>query len=301
MYSGRVLVKRYTSTRDISSLGLTPGLTTYIIQAPILGDAFAWAQDGGTNTWTFVLVRYADVATMFPQGNENANATAFRIASNSIEIIPTGNSTSVSGSISVWKGPFAVTSKPGGSGYNVMCASGFDGVLSTKPSTVLPFSSGCYASARPSEPVVPFVPVMTDTTNGLVQIEMPPGITATLGLTAQQFLGAGHLEATIIQIPAFSATANACMIRTWSCVEMQVSSYSALYEYQHISPPYDPLALQLLIEFFNSHPVAVSYYDNESFWKSVLAWIREVSGTLSVLPGPYGRVASGVNMIANAF
>jgi hypothetical protein len=45
-------------------------------------------------------------------------------------------------------------------------------------------------------------------------------------------------------------------------------------------------------------PVGVSFLENGDFWKRVLGIIKNISGALSVLPGPYGAISSGVNMMA---
>lgn len=299
-YNGKTLIKRYSSVQTISSIGLSANLDTYILQLPTPGVAFWWAQGPGP-TFTFVPVLYSDTTTLFPLGYENTNADGFRIASNTLEIIPTVNSMTWTGSIQVSK--TTVYFKEGINpvdGLPRYTLGGLEAVLGTKPTTILPFNCGAYAPSRPADVVNNFDAILSKVVNNNITISAPVGYTFNLGLGATQFLGCGSQEVSIFKVPTYSVAGNAGIIRTWSCVEYQVNAFSALYEYQSISPPHDPLAMQLATEFFNEHSSAVPYYENENFWSKVAEWIRRVSGTLSVLPGPYGNVAKGVNMISNA-
>jgi len=45
-------------------------------------------------------------------------------------------------------------------------------------------------------------------------------------------------------------------------------------------------------------PVGVPFEENENFWNRVLRIIQMVSGATSLIPGPYGQISRGVNLLS---
>lgn len=299
-YDGRVVVKRHTCTTSLPS----PGNDTsdlYLVLLPTPGVAF-WSGSraaGTTGAITITPTYFTDNSTLFPSGNENTVVNNFRYASNIIEVVPTVNEMTWTGSIEVWKACWAGgASQMGTAGEAYYVISGGDSLDSIKPQSVLPFNHGAYSVTMCTQGAYPFTPIQRATAPALVGVPMDSsGTLITLG-GAQNFLGMGCNEAVIIKFPSYKASVNAALVRTWACVEYQLTSTSLLYDYSHKSPCLDPNALQLLRQFINEHPAAIPYYDNESFWRVFLDWAQRLSGALRVIPGPIGEVAGIVNLVS---
>jgi hypothetical protein len=290
-YDGRVLIKRHTQTGSLP--GFTGGNDVYICNFPTPGVAYWWSQRtaGSTTAMVFSPVYYSDFNTLFPSGSECSVVNNFRYASNVIEIVPTVNQFLWTGAIEVWKSSTLVT--PGNLAGELILT-GFDAINSTKPSSVFPFNHGMYACTRNTDPVYSFHPVCDNQSIGNVY-GATNGVSHTFA-GGDNFTGFGTQEWVVVKIPA-CPTSNTGLLRTWACVEYQVNSSSVFYDFATASCGYDPRALQLLNEFFKSHPCAVPYYDNESFWKEFWKWANLVSGALKVVPGPVGEVANIANLV----
>jgi hypothetical protein len=302
-YGGRSLVKRHTYVG--SSPTFTSGDDAWIVLIPIPGVAFFYGSNV-SDTLLLTPVFYSDTTTLFPVGSETSVVNKFRYASNALEIIPTANAMTWAGSIQVFKGPVEAQVQAVGTSGAYVKLSGLDDLInSVRPDCVHPFNLGAYVPTTTTADDYPFVPVATAQTYSDISPAMTTQSTAGLTcafatISTQNFIGLGHQEAVFLKIPNWSATANPFTIRTWSCIEYQCGSASALFEYQTLSAPYDPLALAILKKFYADHPSAVPFYENDSFWKRLLEWIRVGSDAVSHIPGEVGMIGKGVNLVANA-
>jgi len=271
-YDGRVVVKRFSAVNTTPAPSAT--LDTYIVLLPTPGVAFWYGSRAGTAAITLVPVLYSDAATLFPVHSESSVVSAFRYASHVIEIVPTVNAMSWGGAIEVWKAPIRSSLSAQPMGEMFWEFDGFQAINSSRPQSVLPFNNGIYTITAPIDPSIPFVAIADDVAPSTI---LPrPSSLVTLG-GSTNIVGLGNRESVIIKIPAGNLS-NTALIRTWACLELAVSSESALYEYSHISPMHDPLALALLRKFVHSHPVAVPFYDNAGFWDTFLSWVRTSVG-----------------------
>lgn len=296
-YDGSTISKRHQLVGGLPSF--TAGKDGYIIMLPVPGVAYFWGERTAgdvSSAMALTAVKYSDFSTLFATGSEAIVVNNFRYASSVLEIIPTVNAMSWTGSIQVFKGRCKGVFAPTATTTNFFEVEGLDVLNSTKPDNVLPFNHGMYAPTRCTEADYPWNPIMTSCDISKVIGPNPAGNFTFTGMT--NFTGFGCQEAVVVKIPAYAAVDTA-ILRTWACVEYQVSSSSILYEYTHASPVYDPLALQLLTRFFKEHPTAVPYYDNDSFWQNFLKWAKTITGALKVIPGPVGEAAGIGESIAN--
>lgn len=300
-YDGRVVTKSWNYVG--SQPAFNAGYDLFIVQMPVPGVAYFWGNiaSGGT-TLTLTPVYYADYLSLFPANNEAANVTAFRYGGQAMEIIPTVNAMTWTGSVHMYRGAiklgtYGVTSSSIGyvlEGLEPMCNS-------AKPETVHPFNLGCYCASRQNEPDFPFHDITPATITSEIGVAHgTSGFAVAFAAGTNAFMGMGSMDAIVYKIPAASALGNLFTIRTWAHTEMQVTSASSLYEYAHISPPLDPVALALAKRAFEEMQLCVPFYENDGLWGKILSFIKEASATLSFLPGPYGEVATGVGLIASA-
>jgi hypothetical protein len=299
-YDGRTIAKRYTSVSTYTSPATA--LDTYILLLPTPGVAY-WtatcAAGSGSAELDFAATLYSDATTFFPAPNDTSVVQGFRYASNVIELVPTTNSMSWMGNIQVFKGFIEETSYASSGTAQEVILSGFELCNSVKPSAVFPYNCGVYSVTAPTDPIIPWVPCRYDTTYGHIG-PVSSSRTITLTATGLDYIGMGKHETVLIKLPAVStANANTGIIRTWACVEYQVNSSSILYDYTRISPPHDPLALELARRFIHENPAAVPFYDNDTFWQRVNAWIIKTTGVLRLLPGRVGAAAGAVNMLSH--
>jgi len=298
-YDGQSVAKRYSAVNTM----ITPILTTdsYIVLLPTPGVAY-WTGSrtgGSTGNITLTAVTYPDDSTLFPVGGEATVVDSFRYASQVIEIVPTVNSMSWGGAIEVWKAPVSAgvltVSNAGTSSYVI---NGMEALNSVKPQSILPFNHGSYVVSAPTHTTNDFVPIMTNTAAGTVASYLDASHLAVFANSSGNFLGMGNMEAVFIRLPAGNPVANTALIRTWACVEFTVTSTSALYDFATLSPPHDPIAIELLRRFIREQPCAVPYYDNENYWTRVLTWIKMVSSHLRNVPGAVGEVAGITNLVS---
>jgi len=298
-YDGRVLTKRHVLTGTLTQPAA--GQDIYYVLLPTPGVAYWYGTRavGTTAAITLLPVYYSDTTTLFPAGEEGSVVSGFRYASNAIEIMPTVNAMNWTGALSVWKfKPSFGAVEAGSAGTFYTVAEGFDAMNSVKPESVLPYNNGCYIVTAPSQPELPFSEVWKGTAPSLVICHMDGAGTAlTFGGTGNM-IGFGTQEGVIIK-NSYVNGSNSALVRTWACVEYAVSSTSVLYEYTHISPAYDPVAMALVRKFIHAQPTAVAFFENENYWKRFLGWVKEVSGSLKVVPGVVGEVAGIANLIAD--
>lgn len=301
-YEGNSLVKKH---RLITPDTFEQGRDHYIWLAPIPGVAYlslvvgAGAPVTATDQWNPVY--YSDYTNMFgtqTNGQDSADkVTKFRFVSNHIEIVPTVNQMQWSGSIQAFKVPVSLQTRQTPSNVNSEFYSftGMQAVNSTNSNQYSgPFFNGLYAGCFSANCDFDF--------NNVIE-GLGPAVpnTVSAGTDFTQILGRipgldNGFESMIIKISGITTDNDAALIKTWACVEYQVQAGTDLYEYQTMSPC-DPVALAAYKKLISELPVGVCYMDNENFWRRVLNLLKGVSGTLSILPGPYGAVASGVNLI----
>lgn len=293
-------------TRNLTCIGPLPtgptGEDLYIIQMPIPGVAYLYGTRtaGSTGNITFVPVYYDSITTLFPIGNEASNVESFRFASNVIEIIPTANEMTMAGSIQIWKSQVNMGHQMAPTTGSTSFISefpfleGVSAINSTKPSSVFPMSDGVYVPSFNSQSSFPWTPVTTGTTYTELNVNQALGNIAdrffTLNDNGTPFIGLGTYETTIIKIPTLAAGQSG-IIRAWCCLELQVPTTSIIYDYRHVSPLYDPLALALLKKYHSSLTTAVTWKQNANFWQNFIKWSRTILRGTSFIPGPLGVIS----------
>lgn len=298
-FDGRVVTKSWNSVQNMPTL--TDNLPTYIVQLPIPGVAYLYGQ---LSVGALVLtpVYYTDFTSLFPSGYENTNVTNFRYAGQAFEIIPMNNAMTWSGSVQVFRGPVQITMSGSTASSAGLTLGGLSSLVnSAKPETVHPFNMGCFCIARQTQQDFPFHPIYPGTTETEISIYGSSGGAVNVTIAGSgSVVGCGSMEAIIYKLPTFTNASNIFTIRTWAFTEFQVNSNSSLYEYSHISPQHDALAMALVKRAFNELKVCVPFYENDGFWNKVLMFIKTATEALSYAPGPIGDLALGTNLAATA-
>lgn len=270
------------------------------MQLPIPGVAYFTGQlILGTVALTAVL--YDEATVEFPVEHETNSYTKFRYGGNAIEIIPTVNAMTWTGSVQVYRGPVSLNVAPISASLAAYTLAGVGQILySTKPDKIHPFNMGCYCVSRPTSTTYEFHDVLTSVAAAEL-LALPPatGLNWSISCPSVNFAGLGDMEAVIYRIPNYSSTGNQFTIRSWSSIEYEVSSYSIYYPFARTSPAYDPMALALARRMFEELEVCVPFYENDGMWSRILAWIKQASSMGAYIPGPIGQIASGVGAVAN--
>jgi len=306
-FHGVSLIKKH---RSISSYNLPADTDLYILLLPTPGVSYWYTTvAAGTNilyNTPFYAVNYSDFATLFgTQAGQTADiVTKFRFVSNHIECIPTVNQMNWTGNIQAFRFPCATTSRNSASDVDTLTVTGLQALLSTNSLQYTgSFNMGVYAAAYNAGTKFDFqqiaegrgaVPNSIATSGDFGQLNPNPG-SSTYGFTGldEQF------DSLCVKFSGIGAnTLDSMIIKTWACVEYQVLPGNLLYEFASISPT-DPLAMRIYREVVANLPVGVAFYENENFWQRVLRIIRQVSGGLSLIPGPYGAIAGGVNAVSS--
>lgn len=297
-FRGPSLVKKH---RLVNTFNLTSSATDYYyLVAPTPGVAFWFmanpAGTGVTSTSTFAPFYYSDFASMFgaTTGNEAANiVTKYRLVSQHIELVPCVNDMSWTGNIQCFKAPVTMTLDGSGATtrYTVTGLTAFNSTNANQYTA--PFKAGVYAAAYNTGATFDFNAIIEN------QAALPSatGVPGDWGQLNGCVVGMDpQFESILIRVTGVTSTANTMIIKTWSCVEYQCSPGNLLYEFCAISPT-DKLAMDLYREIILGLPVGVPYYQNEGFWDRVLKIIQRIAGPLSMVPGPIGGIASGVNLL----
>jgi hypothetical protein len=288
----------------------TTGNDVYILQLPIPGVAYFYGQRtaGSAGTITLSAVCYDDAASLFYPGKETDNVQAFRYASNVIEIIPTVNEMTWGGSIQVWKSRVSAgigvdSTALGTANPSLAIIDGLGSINSVKASSVFPFIDGCYVPAFNTESNYSWTPIIPNfpwaDLNANIALAVPAGRDAVVTFGTGfpiNYMGVGSFEGTFIKIPA-AIVGQTAVIRSWACVEFQVNPLSSLYDYAHMSPMCDPVALMMVKEFHKSLPAGVCWKDNASFWESFLLWSKRITSVGKLIPGPVGQLMGGFNSL----
>jgi hypothetical protein len=113
-----------------------------------------------------------------------------------------------------------------------------------------------------------------------------------------RLLGLGNTDALVFKIAAAGSTnQNSAILRVWDCYELKPKTSSALYQFSHMSPAYDPVAMQMYREVAYKMPVAVPSSMNEIQWKRVSEILQALFKMGGYLPGPAGMISSGLGAV----
>lgn len=296
--------------RFVNTVNFAASRDTYFLVLPIPGYAYFFTSvAAGTpilDTTVFTGVRYSNYDSLFfgepaVPGNASQNVTKFRFVSNHFELVPTTNAQSWTGSVQVWKLPLQFAgSQDVGTGDLYQTINGLEGTNTTNADMYSgPFNLGAYVGAfNKGSTAWEF----SDIRDNLLKV--PPiiaisdfGQLDSDGRTLPGF--DNNHESVCIKVSGIGTNAlDTALLRTWACVEYQFSPNNAMYDMQNLKGDEDRVALELYRKIILELPTAVSYLDNANFWTRVLQIIRQISGGLSFVPGPYGVMASGVNSIA---
>jgi len=307
-FQGRSLVKKHRSVSPVNFA--TANTDYYYLVLPVPGYQYFFATSPAgvplNNATVFVGVPYSDFASFFADRFSAANIVdKFRFVSQHFELIPTVNQANWSGSIQAFRLPIAVGIRPGSAAsgplsYNI---TGINGVNATNVDMYTgPFNLGVYTAGYNTGATFNFSQIFE---NVVSVPNNPDNLAGDFGVvttpTGTGFTGFDNqFDSLLIKVSGMGTNvSNSGIIKTWACVEYQAVTGSSVYEYQNFSPC-DHHALDLYRKIINELPVGVSFVDNDGFWARVLAIIRNISGAASVLPGPYGMAASGVNTLATA-
>jgi len=313
LYLGRSLVKKHRSITQTSFSAQTSSVTNdyYFLLLPTPGVAYWACQKAQGSPLVAADIwypqYYSDFSSMFGTGGNNKAdvVNKFRYVSQHFELVPTVNAMQWSGSISAFKMPVQVAARQSGASTgDLWSVTGIQSVNSTIGDQFTGgFNLGVFVGAFNAGAQFDFTAVLEQVTN--IPTTVGSGdfgqLAGTQGGTSYGIPGFdNNMESVCIKISGMGTNvSNTAIIKTWACVEYQVLNTASLYEYQTMSPT-DPLALEVYRKVAMQLPVAVSYFDNESFWRRVLDIIRNSSKALSILPGPYGMAAGGVNLLGEA-
>lgn len=300
-FRGVSLVRKH---RYVNTVNLTNAADYYYLLLPTPGYAYFFATTAPTvaptsaTVWTGVA--YTDYSQMFGASrNDTANQVQrFRHISNHIEIIPTVNSMTWSGTIQAWKIPIQVQTRPNGVVGDTMMVTGLEGSVSTLANQYSgPFINGLYAGCYGSNPQFTFTSILENI------VSVPTTITASdwgqLSTSNVGFPGFDNgFESLLVKITGVTAN-EPFLMKTWSCVEYQCSPNSTLYEFQNLSPC-DPLAISLYREIILELPVGVPFEENDSFWERVLRIINTLTTAGGMLPGSVGMASRGLSLLSGA-
>lgn len=295
----------------VTTFSPTSANDNYILLLPTPGVAYWYGHraSGTTNAITFTAALYDDSSNLYGTWDD-ANVTAFRYASNAIELVNVTNSMTWSGSIEAWKTTITegaltdtfVSSHSLTLPLGAPILEGFDSLSSLRPEAVMPIKDGIYGAAFNAQATYPFTPIKENMTYVELSAsqEHADGDEALVTFTCPSidYLGCGSIESIIIKIPA-AAASQQLMLRTWSTLEFQVPRNSILFNFTHFSPPFDPQALAVLHAHHRSHKGFVTARENATFWKNVLLWMRRASTIASYMPGPIGTVGGLTREILN--
>lgn len=295
--------------------------TVAIIQPPTPGYAFWFAplKPGQivNPTTIFHGVPYDDFKSLFgndplvlpPTYDVNEQVTDFRCAGNSFELICTSNAFQWRGSIRAFKlklqyadtGLYAPDSTVP-TFQTTKAVTGIEGVNATSAAAfVTPANLGVYMTAVNTEATFmsSSIPDKMWNING--------NSASAYGIFEGIFTGFGTLETNVILLENIKVAdqepnpevATLFQIRSWSMNEYKPQPSSLLYRSAHPSPPLDTTALNVYRSVVADLPVAVTYFENDSFWKRLMNTLGKIGGWLSNVPGPVGLISGGVGTLAS--
>jgi hypothetical protein len=300
-FHGVSLVKKH---RLVNSQTFAANVDYYYLLLPSPGISFWYATVTAgspiTATTVFTGIGYSDFFTMFGGAGNNADiVTKFRYVSNHFELIPTVNQMNWTGNIQVFRFPLDTVMRDAGSDIDTLTVTGLQCLNSTNSMQYTgSFNMGVYTAAYNTGTKFDFQPIMENRT--LIPHSIALGtdfgqLTYVNGIPGID----GQFDSLCIKITGIGAnTQNSAIFKTWSCVEYQVVPGNLLYEFATMSPT-DAVAMKFYRSIIADLPIGVPFYDNASFWQRILQLIKQISGGLSILPGPVGMISGGVNSIAS--
>lgn len=301
-FRGRTLLKRHMYT---TSLNVTSGTDYYILLLPVPGyTMFMGTLPAGTpvNYGTaFQGQPYPDFTSLFTSSTATTSSVvnAYRFVSNHFELVSTTNEMTWSGMITVFKLPVKMVVREGGSATSDLFAlTGLQGCNALQSDLYSGSSKeGVYVGNYSEDSSFVFQPVYNNITSIPSVLDADSFGYINSGVGSLPLPGLDNsFECSLVRITGLT-TANSFIMRHWACVEYKVVANSTLYEYQSISPPFDPVAMQVYRETIIQLPIAVPANQNANFWQRVLQIINQITGYTSAVPGPVGAISTGVNMI----
>jgi len=295
-----------------TAMAFTPGTDTYIIVAPVPGYAYFEAATpiNGTTALTYVGTTFPTFAQNFGDGNAAPiTFSQFRYASLAVGLYPTSNFMQFSGSIQVWRVDLAlIRSLQDLAGVNdtdtvQLGVSGLQGVTTLAPRDNYSesFIKGAYTYAF--DKTQDFEWQQFASAN---RYASAPGAAGTSVPRLQQapgsrLTGLGNTNSIVIKVTTPVGATNTALLRVWNCIELQPHTNSTLYQFSGVSPPHDPVALELYSQLKMRFPVAVPCAENSKFWQNVLKVMQTLTAAGSYLPGPLGIFSKGLHMATTAF
>lgn len=320
-YNGKTISIKDCAT---NSLSFAANTDTYIIIAPVPGYAYFTASAAtGTVPQDFPGTVFPTYTTNFGNSttsdatidyyNTNGNNfTEFRYASLAAGLYPSTNYMSFSGSISVWKVDmnlmtntvFAITQAlpQVTTEVDTTRLMGTQSITSVVPrdNYTENFMKGAFAVAFDQTGNFEwqhFVYRDNYGNNAAASTGAPIRRLTSPIAGAQPLPGFGNTETIIIKV-ATGATAGSAILKVWNCIEMKARTDTNLHQFSSLSPPYDPLALDVYSKVRNQLPVAVCCEQNAFSWQRVLDVLKSIGYLGSHIPGPIGMVSGGIGAIS---
>lgn len=311
-YTGRTLVKQFRYDSNFVALPDLDG-NQYVIVPPVPGCAFFTTVGPPNASSSWSAIPYADASGLFgANGTVDDQVTSFRYMSQLVELVPTTNAMTWTGSIEVYKIPLRLTTYDSfytvsGTNYYTTnyTVNGLRGIESTNCDRFsTPSNMGIFANATSDQPSFDFVNLKYAgrSVPQVVSVASP----ANAGYAENHYgsinnnsfgiVGFGNLDTIVIKLSGVSDV-NSFRLKTWATMEFTVSPESTLYQYSIMSPLYDPYALEAYRAFVMSCPIAVTYFENGKFWDFIRKAATSISSALSFVPGPVGAIAGGVNQL----
>nr|WPR18562.1 MAG: peptidase A6 family protein [Chemarfal virus 238] len=312
-FHGRTLSIKDCFTTAVS---FAPGTDTYIIQAPVPGYAYFKAQVPiGTDPLKFTGVPFPSYETNFGTGSATTNKfSKFRYASLASGIYPTSNMMQFSGSIQVWRVDLNLAEQLQTSAVvGAVDASlvgkriqGMQGIVSLAPRDNYSdsFIKGAYTFAFDKSQDFTWQDFVAASDYCEIGTVVPVAATTrqliaeNIAGNLKRLTGLGNTNTIVYKVSTPTGAVNTAILRFWNCVELQPDTNSALFQFSGISPPHDPVALELYHNLKMRFPVAVPCSENSKFWDTVLRAIEQASKIGMLFPGPLGVISGGINTVA---
>jgi hypothetical protein len=249
----------------------------------------------GTFPTTFATTAMPDNGSMgFNNADQTLNFNSFRSVSLAAELQPTMNSMTWAGNIVAVRHPIRFATTINSAGLNTKELTGFTNLFNavnngtTSNLYTAPVNKGVYTCSLNKSPTFDFNDIMaSDDTSTSTDIDVPP-----LFVLGTPVIGVDSLDSIVfaVNVPA-GAAAQSFILKIWQCNEYVPMAGSALYEFSHISPPFDQEALRVYKHVASQLPVAVGWEKNDNFWE----FVTRIAGV--ILPGGLGNIARGLSGI----
>jgi hypothetical protein len=319
LFAGRSLGKLHAYNAPTT---FAAGKDTYVFVSPIPGIAYSTivVNNNAAITGSSVPTLYSDATSMgFPTLDggttiSTSNVGSFRSVSLAAEVIPTVNSMTWAGNIVSARFPVRLTERfssadkgnsfflTGFDAINKAITAGYAGNLYTAA-----FNKGIYSCSLNRDSDFKF--------HDFVALTIPPpdapyfqtdasftyGLPLEAATSLPWFTGVDDLDTIVIRVSVPPGTAMTALIKTWHCVEYTPQPGSNLYEFSHISPEYDPVAMNTYKRVAGQLPTAVSCYENANFWQRVLGIALRTTSVLGKVPGAVGVIGDVANSLTRGF